>query len=374
MPASQAANRTPGTGGICGSCEGANGDSFAALAIPLSLAPSPSLQRRCLLLWQRPGALLLDGTLDLGIDVLDLSLSPQVTRDLLRLLVDHIRHYPVLDRLELGRGSLPAVVDADDVPAELALERLADLALLQFEGRLLELRHHLPAREEAEFAALVLRARVLGMLLGQLRKIGPVRQLLVEIAGLVLAVDQNMAGAHLLLGLGRSDKAIVELSGIGVVDRAPDGRLEISITERPPSPILQAFVEGGARGQILALGGIRKQLVLDQELRQHAAFGGLRQRAQIAADLGLGELHVALGYDLAIDFGDDAVLGAGRQAAEQHTQSANQRPKPLRKAHVITSFLLVFVLLDFGSKEPEPMRPLLSFGSGRKPNYHCVMG
>ena len=37
MPASQAASRTPGTGGICGSREGANGDCFAAgLAMPLS--------------------------------------------------------------------------------------------------------------------------------------------------------------------------------------------------------------------------------------------------------------------------------------------------------------------------------------------------
>jgi hypothetical protein len=127
------------------------------------------------------------------------------------------------------------------------------------------------------------------------------------------------------------------LSGIGILDRIPDAGVEIGVPQRAPAPILQALVERGARSQILALGRVRKQLVLDQEFYQHAPPGSLRQGAQIAADLGLGEFHVGFGDGLAVDLGDDAVLGIGRQAAEQDTESGDRRPKPMRKAHVIPS-------------------------------------
>src|SRR5690606_12200588 len=64
----------------------------------------------------------------------------------------------VVEAALLGRLAL---LEPDDVEAEVGAHDLAGLARLEGEGGLLEGRHHLPAREEAEVAALVLRARVL---------------------------------------------------------------------------------------------------------------------------------------------------------------------------------------------------------------------
>src|SRR5262245_4293051 len=169
MPAAQAASRTPGTRGISGNRSGAKGETFAALAM-MSSSDSLVSQRLAFATARdrslfRPGAraLALHGALELRIDVLDLSLAPQVRRYLLSLLVDHGSHDPLLDRLESRSRTLAAVIDPYDVPAELALERLADLTLFQAEGYLLERRYHLPASEESELAPLVLRSRVLGV-------------------------------------------------------------------------------------------------------------------------------------------------------------------------------------------------------------------
>jgi ribosomal protein L29 len=74
-----------------------------------------------------------------------------------------------------------------NVIAELALHNL-DVADLLREDRVVELRHHRPVLRKAQFAARVLAARVVGVLLGQ---VGPVA------AGLQLL--QNV----LSLGLGR---------------------------------------------------------------------------------------------------------------------------------------------------------------------------
>src|SRR5262245_65524596 len=112
MPASQAASRTPGTGGIAGNRSGAKGETFAALAMMSSsgsgLGAAAVRPGRSLL---RPDAapLARHGALELRIDVLDLSLEPQVRRDLLGLFVDHGSHNPLPDRLEGGRCALAAI-------------------------------------------------------------------------------------------------------------------------------------------------------------------------------------------------------------------------------------------------------------------------
>src|SRR5262249_50296108 len=80
------------------------------------------------------------GLLRLRDDLLDLRLDRRERRLLLRL------H---------GRERL------DDVPAELRLDRLRDVAGLDREGDLVEWRHRLALREVAQLAARLLRARVL---------------------------------------------------------------------------------------------------------------------------------------------------------------------------------------------------------------------
>ena len=53
-------------------------------------------------------------------------------------------------------------------------------------------------------------------------KSAPCGDLLVQLPRLLLAVDQDVAGAHLLLGLQLRDLAVVDLLGLGIADRALD--------------------------------------------------------------------------------------------------------------------------------------------------------
>ena len=84
------------------------------------------------------------------------------------------------------------------MPAELRLHRIGDLARLEREGDGREFRHHLVLGEEAEVAA-VGGARILGLLLGELGEIGALVELGLHRLGLVLGLDQDVAGAHFLL-------------------------------------------------------------------------------------------------------------------------------------------------------------------------------
>ena len=118
----------------------------------------------------------------------------------LRLLGDVARRL-VLDLLE-GREALGAhALDLDDVPAELGLDRLGNLALLQLERGLGEFRHHAVLGEPAEVAA------VAGRVLGELgRHLGEVLAALD--AGerrlrLVLGRQQDVAGVDFLLAAAR---------------------------------------------------------------------------------------------------------------------------------------------------------------------------
>ena len=166
MPASQAASRTPGTTGIVGQPRRRKRRNLCRRLGHATLPEAPmagiSIRSAAYCLGRAPERSLSTELLISGSMYSICALPLKSAGDLLGLLVDHGRHDPVLHRLEGRRRTLAAVVDLDDVPAELGLERLADLALLQLEGGLLELRHHLAATEEAELAALVLRAGVLG--------------------------------------------------------------------------------------------------------------------------------------------------------------------------------------------------------------------
>src|SRR5262249_739073 len=155
----------------------------------------------------------LQGALELRIDVLDLSLAPQVRRHLLGLLVDQGSHNPLLDRLESGSRALATIVELHDVPAKLALEGLTDFTFFQTERYFLELRYHVTAPEEAEVPALVFRSRVLGVVLGQPREVAAVGEFFVDLARLVLAIEQDVASPHLLIRFQQARLAFVEFLG-----------------------------------------------------------------------------------------------------------------------------------------------------------------
>src|SRR5665647_865479 len=109
----------------------------------------------------------------------------------LELLLDH--------RLGLGLGLRRAgglLGDLDDVIPELRLDRRRDRARLDAEGDRIELGHHAALGEAAQVAALVLRAGVDGVLLGDLLPVGSTGiggQQLLHLQGLGLRVHQHVA-------------------------------------------------------------------------------------------------------------------------------------------------------------------------------------
>src|SRR5579883_1570076 len=139
MPQAAAARRTPATGARSGVRAGASGET-AGLAGGLAASFMASLRRR-------------HGRAVEG-EGLDLRLAAQR----LQLLADGFAGDLVGERLlavlEGGRRRLAAVIDLDDVPAELRVHgRLRVFPLLQLEGGLGEFRQHLVLGEIAEIAA-----------------------------------------------------------------------------------------------------------------------------------------------------------------------------------------------------------------------------
>ena len=226
--------------------------------------------------------------------------------------MDHRGQQAILDDVEFRRLTLAAVLDLDQVPPELRLDRLRDVALLELECSFLELRHHLPATEVAERAALILGAGVLRELLGHIREFGAVCDLLGDFLGLVLTLDKDMAGLDLLFRLELLHLLVVEALGIGLAHRILDALVEKGVAQRPAAPILHTAVEFGTRGELVALGCLREKLVLDQILDEHAALGGFRQAAEIRPDLSFRKPDIGLRNVLTVDGGNNRVLGDGR--------------------------------------------------------------
>src|SRR5262245_41203351 len=278
MPASQAASLTPCKGANRGNRVGANGDTAAIFAMTSLQKVVPAGRRAPapLLLWQGRHPIALDRLFNFWVDVLDLGLAAQFTGNLLRLLMDHGCPHAILDLLKGGRGALASFIDFDNVPAELGFEGLPDFPRLQAKCRLLKLRHHLPTRENAKFSTLILRPAILGMFPGKGSKIAAVQDFLVEFARLVFALDQDVARANLVLSLQGADLAIVEFLGFRLTQRLLDALVEIDVAQRPPAPVLHAFIETRAGAQLLSLGGIGEELIFDEKLEQDAALGSVR--------------------------------------------------------------------------------------------------
>ncbi len=115
------------------------------------------------------------------------------------------------------------------MPAELGLHRVGDIARLQLEGCFLELWHHLAATEIAQRPAVVLGARVLGVLLRHLGEIGPVRDFFRDLFRLIFALHQDVTGLDLLLGLQQLNLLIIEPLGVGFRHRLLDGLVKIGV-------------------------------------------------------------------------------------------------------------------------------------------------
>jgi len=93
-----------------------------------------------------------------------------------------------------GRRRRAAVLDLDDVVAELGLDRgFAQVAFLELEGGIGEFLHHIALLEPAEITAFGAGRLVGRFLLGQLVEGGALLDLVDQRLGLILGRDQDMA-------------------------------------------------------------------------------------------------------------------------------------------------------------------------------------
>ena len=215
MPAAIAANRTPASGGSGGraTASGENGELRHGQRGTAGVAPGTGWMS-VLGLDVGFGADLDAGCGGAAVHVELLDLQPlagagdggadTLLNDLLAQLVARL-----LERRH-GRGA--ALVELDDVPAELGMDGcLGDLARLEREGGVGEFRHHVAFLEEAEIAAIG-RRRVGAVLLGQRREVAALAQFGDDGLGLVLAVNQDMARVHLLLARLFRDGGVIALA------------------------------------------------------------------------------------------------------------------------------------------------------------------
>src|SRR5262249_34962272 len=104
-----------------------------------------------------------------------------------------------------------------------------------------------------------------------------------------------------------------------------------------PAPILHTLVKARARAQLLFLGGIGKELVLNEEFQEDAPLGAVRQAAEIAANFSLGEPHVCFRNGLTVNPGHRGLLGPHRQPPKGHQREDASRYPAMCHSHVITS-------------------------------------
>ena len=126
--------------------------------------------------------------------LLDLGLAAQFVLISLQLLLLQLLNDLRLDVFEGGQLGIAHVVEADDVEAELGLDRgFGHLALGELGQCLAELGNVGVGRSPVEVAAALTRSRVLGKFLGQLVELRTLLDLVDQGLGLLFALDQDVA-------------------------------------------------------------------------------------------------------------------------------------------------------------------------------------
>src|SRR5690606_39185512 len=113
-------------------------------------------------------------------------------------LVEHLLGHLLAHLVERRRFGHAAFLELDQVPAELALYRLGQLALFERESGFLELGNHHAGREEPEIAAIG--GGAVGAVLGGGVEIAAAFDLGADIVGFLFGLDEDMAGPHFGLG------------------------------------------------------------------------------------------------------------------------------------------------------------------------------
>src|SRR6185312_5385245 len=158
------------------------------------------------------------------------------------------------------------LLDLDDVPAELSLHRIGDLADLERKGGILERLQHGATGEEAEISAFGV--RVLRFLLGDRGEVLALLQPLLNLLGLGLGLDQDVASVDLLLGFHLADLLVIDLLGGVFRHGIGDAGVEERITQRASLVIFDPVRESGGLVEAVLLAGLGHQLVLDDILEE----------------------------------------------------------------------------------------------------------
>jgi hypothetical protein len=264
--------------------------------------------------------------LDLGILDVDLCGVIQVFQRLLGLLLGELADDGVLHLIEGRQRTRPFLLDLDDVPTELRLNRIGDLAFLQLEGGVLERLQHLPAAEKAEIAAFG--ARVLRFLLGNRGKILALLQPLLHFLGLGLGRHQDVAGVNLFLRLHAGDLGVVDLLGLVLRHGIAHALVEIRIPQRAAAMIFEAVLEGLPAVETGLHRGLGHQLILDDELQQHAAAIVRREIGELSANFGGSEIEIGLLDVDAVDRGDDWIVGVSGERNASNKGCDEQQGSP----------------------------------------------
>lgn len=212
---------------------------------------------------------------------------------------------------QLRQLRLADIVDADDVVAELRLDGGGrGLALLELDHCLGELGHEARGVGPVEIAAVGARSRVLALLLGDVLELGALLQVGHDLLGLVLGLDQDVAGLVFLAAVGRHELVVLGLH-LGIGDRAG---LAVVLEQRADQDGLAGEFElvpvvvGGV--QALLLRFLHEHFARDDFLAQ-LALHFRRDRAAGRGQLLGQHVHARLGHGLAVD--DGCVLRHGRQ-------------------------------------------------------------
>ena len=144
------------------------------------------------------------------------------------------------------------------------LHRLGDLAGLELEGGFGEGLDHAVLGEEAEIAAVVLGARVLGELARDLGEILAALDAGVGLLRLVLGLDQDVAGADLVLRREGLDGVVVELAGGLGRHRLLGLAVEIVVEQGLVARIGELAREVRAVADLGGLGGAGAELEVDE--------------------------------------------------------------------------------------------------------------
>ncbi len=241
-------------------------------------------------------------------------------------LARHIGLDLALDLVEIGRLAVALFLDLDDVPAELRLHGIGDLARLQRERDGGEFRHHLVLGEEAEVAAVGC-AGVLGLLLGEFGEIGALLEFVLDRLGLILGLDQDVAGVDFLLARDLLGGILIDLLHGLVGGRSLAFARQQAVHQEPVARERQPLLEIVVVLDLLVLGGLGDDLHVDQERQDVVLLGRGIHLGEARTEFLLGEGHVALADLRAVNLGEHriGVVSPGRQTRQQgHGESARQ--------------------------------------------------